>query len=316
MQTKKEFMEELVKTINSLMGDGYRAEIHCAEKINAGKLDVLIILNTGSFISPNFYVDRFYNDYKNGKATVEETAEDIINIYYNNTGAFKERCNIQECINDRKWLEERMFLQLINTSKNKELLKDSLYMDFKGLSLVLYIMVIDNDGGFYKIRVTKAMCQKFGWNKKQILHYALENTEKLFPYIVLPLHGLIQKTINGTDIAAQDIPKGGSGMVVLTNNHSVNGAAAVFYPGVLKEISEKHGRSLFLLPSSIHEFIILEDNGIYKPELLENMVREVNCSAVEPDEVLSDNVYYYGYTSGVLSVFNNGSFEEICRIAG
>lgn len=97
---------------------------------------------------------------------------------------------------------------------------------------------------------------------------------------------------------------------------SINGAVAAFYPGVLKGVSEKLGKSLFLLPSSIHEFIMLEDNGIYNPEQLEQMVMEVNHSAVEQEEILSDSVYYYGHTSDVLSVFSNGKFKEICRIAG
>ena len=46
------------------------------------------------------------------------------------------------------------------------------------------------------------------------------------------------------------------------------GATTIFYPNVLKELAEKHGTSLFLLPSSIHEFLILEDNGIYNPKEL------------------------------------------------
>lgn len=315
MHTKKEFTEELIKIINSLMGDGYRAEIYCAEKINTGKSDALVISNGETCISPNFYLDGLYSDYKDSKVTLDEMAKRVINIYNNNTGSLKDGCYIHELINDKEWLEERMFLQLINTSKNEELLKDSLYMDFNGLSLVLYIMVMDNGEGLCKARVTKAMCQQFGWDREETLHYALENTKTLFPHIVFPLHEVIQKAINGTTITVKDIPPEENDMMVLTNNHNVNGAAAIFYPGVLKEISGKYGRSLFLLPSSINEFIILEDNGIYKPQLLENMVREVNHYAVEPDEILSDNVYYYGFTSGVLSVFNNGVFEEICRIA-
>ena len=316
MYTKKEFTDELLKTVNSLMGDGYRAEIHCVEKINTGKLQALVILNSESCISPNFYIDGFYSDYQNGKAALDKIAKNIINIYYNNTCTSKEGFYIQEHFNDREWMEERMFLQLINTSKNKELLKDSLHTDFKGLSLVLYIIAADNDEGLCKVRVTKPMCRKYGWDEREILHYALKNTEKLFPYIIMPLSEIIQKSISGTDITIKDIPSSGNDMVVLTNTRGMNGAAAAFYPGVLKELSEKHGKSLFLIPSSIHEFIILEDNGIYIPEYLEKMLRDVNCSAVGAEEVLSDSLYYYGFTSGVLSVFNNGRFEEICRIEG
>ena len=310
MQAKKEFTKELIKTVNSLMGDGYRAEIHCIEKINTGKLHALIILNGENCVSPNFYIDGFYKDYRDGKATIDGIAKSIVNVYYNNA-CMQAGGSIHKCLDDREWVEERLFLQLINTGKNKELLKDSLYMDFKGLSLVLYIMAVGNGNGLCKVRVTKAMCQKFDWDERETLHYALKNTENLFPYTVFPLHEVIQKSITSTDIIFKDIPSGENGMMVLTNNRGINGAAAVFYPGVLKEISEKHGKSLFLLPSSIHEFIMLEDNGIYNPEQLEQMVMEVNRSAVEPEEILSDNVYYYGVISSILSVFNNGSFEEI-----
>lgn len=315
MYTKKEFTEKLVKTVNSFMDDSCRAEIRYVEKINTGKVQTLVISNAGSCISPNFYIDGFYKDYMDGKAALDRMAEDIVKIYHNNTCMPAIGINIQECFNNREWLEERMFLQLINSGKNKELLKDSLYIDFKGLSLVLYVMVMEDGEGLAKARVTKAMCRKYGWDESGILRYALKNTEKLFPYIVMPLNEIIQKSISCTDII-KDITSGENDMIVVTNNKVMNGAAAAFYPGVLKGVSEKHGRSLFLIPSSIHEFIILEDNGIYTPEHLEKMLRDVNRSAVGAEEVLSDSLYYYGFTSGVLSVFNNGRFEEICRIAG
>lgn len=313
MQAKKEFTKELIKTVNSLMGDGYRAEIHCIEKINTGKLHALIILNGENCVSPNFYIDGFYKDYRDGKATIDGIAKSIVNVYYNNS-CIQAGGSIHKCLDDREWVEERLFLQLINTRKNRGLLKDSLYIDFKGLSLVLYIMAMDNGEGLCKIRVTKAMCQKFGWNEKETLHYALENTEKLFPYSVFPLYELLQKTIGSTDITIKEIPPVGNGMMVLTNNRGISGAVAAFYPGVLKRVSEKLGKSLFLLPSSIHEFIMLEDNGIHNPADLENMVKEVNSSSVLPEELLSDNVYYYGCKTGMLSVFNNGNFKEICRL--
>ena len=314
MQTKKEFTEELLKTVNSLMGDGYRAEIHYVEKINTGKQASLIILNSENCISPNFYIDELYNSYKNEKAGLDEIAKNIINIYYNNAGTFKESCNIKDCINDREWIEKRLVLQLINTSKNKELLKDSLYMDFKGLSLVLYVIVMENNEGLYKIRVTKTMCQQFGWNEREILHYALENTSTIFPYSLFPISELLKEAMNRSQVEKLDISYTEDKILILTNNRNTNGAAAVFYPSMLKEISRRYERSLFLLPSSIHEFIVLEDNGIYNPKYLEDIVKEVNRSAVEPEDVLSDSLYYYGFNSGILSVFHNGSFEKICSL--
>lgn len=121
------------------------------------------------------------------------------------------------------------------------------------------------------------------------------------------LHELLQKAIGCIGI---DIPKDPR-ITVLTNNRGINGATAVFYPSVLKELTEKHGTSLFLLPSSIHGFIVLEDDGICNPEELKDMAQELNNYAVPPKEILSDSVYYYGRSSGILSVFNNGKREKV-----
>lgn len=300
MQTQKEFTKSIIKEVENIMGNGYNVKVLDTEKINMGRLHALVILKDGANLSQNFYTEELYRDYQSGRMTIREMAGMIASSCYNSTDSIEELKGLGKYINDKKWAEERLFLQLINSSKNKSLLENSVHMDFNGLSLVL--------------RVTKAMCQGYGWNGKEILDYALENTARLFPYCLCTLQEILQKELNITGAEAVELPSVGNDMLVLTNEKYVNGAAAIFYPGVLKEISEKHGTSLFLIPSSIHEFIILEDNGMYSPAELEGMVKDVNNSSVLPEELLSDNVYYYGCNTGMLSVFINGSFKEICSL--
>lgn len=305
MQTQKEFTKELKETVNKIIGKDYRAEVRPIEKINIGTVHSLIISNGGSNVSPSFYIEELYSIYQQEKATVEEIAENIVNTYFNHINSSMKENKLESCFQDKTWVKERLFVQLINSSKNKKLLKDSIHMDFKELSLVLYIMATDDENGIGKVRVNKAMLDHFKWTEKDILSYALENTMNLFPYEEFSLYELLSKII---DI---DIPKNVPKIMVLTNNRGMFGATTIFYPNVLKELAEKHGTSLFLLPSSIHEFLILEDNGIYNPEKLKEMVQKVNISEVSPEEVLSDNIYYYGRNSGMLSVFHNGKLEEV-----
>ena len=314
MQTQKEFTKSIIKEVENIMGNGYNVKVLDTEKINMGRLHALVILKDRVNLSQNFYIDELYRDYQSGRMTIREMAGRIASSCYNSTNSIEELKGLGKYINDKEWAEERLFLQLINSRKNKSLLENSVHMDFNGLSLVLYVLAADNKAGMCRARVTKAMCQGYGWNEKEILDYALENTAKLFPYCLCTLQEVLQKALDTTDAEAWGLPSIGNDMLVLTNEKYVNGAAAIFYPGVLKEISEKHGTSLFLIPSSIHEFIILEDNGIYNPADLENMVKEVNSSSVLPEELLSGNVYYYGCKTGMLSVFNNGNFKEICRL--
>ena len=310
MQTQKQFAKELKETIKKLIGEEYKVEIYRTEKVNIEKVHALVIFNSEDKVSPTFYIEKFYKKYQQGKATIQEMAESIVHTYQCNTNLFR----LQKDFNNGEWMKEHLFLQLINSSKNRKLLQNSVYMDFGEFALVLYVMVSNDEEGLYKLKVTTDMCQRFGWNEKDILNYALENTMHLFPYNVSTLHELLQKAVNSIGIFPDmNIPKvpGAPEITVLTNNVCVNGATAIFYPGVLKEIAEKRGTSLFLLPSSIHEFIIMEDDGICNPEELKYMVQEVNGSAVPPEEVLSDDIYYYGLNSGILSVFKNGKLKKI-----
>lgn len=310
MQTQEEFTKSIIKEVENIIGNGYNVKILDTEKINMGRLHALVILKDGVNLSQNFYTEELYRDYQSGRMTIREMAGRIASSCYNSTDSIEELKGLGRYINDKEWAEERLFLQLINSSKNKSLLENSVHMDFNGLSLVLYVLAADNKASICRARVTRAICQGYGWNEKEILDYALGNTARLFPYCLCTL----QEALNATGAEAGELPFIGNDMLVLTNERQTNGAATIFYPGVLKEISEKHGTSLFLIPSSIHEFLILEDNGMYSPVELESMVKEVNNSSLLPEELLSDNVYYYGCNTGILSVFSNGSFKEICSL--
>ena len=72
----------------------------------------------------------------------------------------------------------------------------------------------------------------------------------------------------------------------------INGAAAILNDTARQEIAEKLG-DFYVLPSSIHEVMIVPKSTGRSLEELELMVRSVNSSEVEPDEVLSDHVYEY-----------------------
>lgn len=310
MQTQKGFTSELREAVNRLMGDGYRVEVHSIEKVNLGTVHALVILDSDNSVSPNFYIEELYSRYLQGTSTIEKIAEDTVNAYFHNINLLMNENELVMHFEDSGWVKKRFFLQLINNSTNKTLIEDSIHMDFKELSLVLYILVANNKDGISKARVTRALLDKFRWDKKETLDYALENTARLFPFKICPLLKLLQDITGCIDIPS--LPDGYSDITVLTNDSGINGATVIFYPDVLKGIAKEHRKSLFLLPSSIHEFLVLEDNGIYNPEKLKDMVQEVNISAVSPEEILSNKIYYYGCNSGLLSVFNdNGELEEI-----
>jgi len=85
----------------------------------------------------------------------------------------------------------------------------------------------------------------------------------------------------------------GSPMYVATCNGGYFGAGVVFYPGFLDGISEKLDADLILLPSSVHEMIILPYDPSMNLDKLIRIVTEVNSCEVQPGDRLTDSVYYY-----------------------
>lgn len=82
-------------------------------------------------------------------------------------------------------------------------------------------------------------------------------------------------------------------MYILTNKQRQLGAGVIFYPGIMEQARQILGDHFFILPSSIHECILVPENGAFEREELLAMVTEINREHVEPKEVLADQVYYY-----------------------
>ncbi len=101
-------------------------------------------------------------------------------------------------------------------------------------------------------------------------------------------------TVQGED----DLP-----MYVLTNKEKRFGATAMLYSERMKELAERFGCDPLILPSSVHEVLLLPDDHCQEYTFYRQMVSEVNRTQVEAEEVLSYNLYRYSRT--------NAEIEEI-----
>ena len=82
-------------------------------------------------------------------------------------------------------------------------------------------------------------------------------------------------------------------MYVLTNHLRLNGSATFLYDGILEAFSQKYDMDIFILPSSIHEVILVPANGIITKKTLQHMVKEVNTQEISDQERLSNQVYIF-----------------------
>ena len=91
-------------------------------------------------------------------------------------------------------------------------------------------------------------------------------------------------------------------LFVMTNSKGMFGATSLFFSEELEYFAKRIRNSFYILPSSVHEVILVPSCKEFCIEYFKGMVREINATQVDATEVLSDNIYYYDVETKELSV--------------
>ena len=169
------------------------------------------------------------------------------------------------------------------------------------LAVTCHLMDRDENGKIHFIVVDQEMLDWMKVSESQLFADAFTFGPRNLPPVIRPMERVLEEIFEGKDqhyeektfeeqLDAFDIR---NELAVLTNSEGIYGAAAVFYPFILEMIADRMGGNFFILPSSVHEIILLPDDGVYHLMELEKMVREINRTELMAEDWLSDSVYYY-----------------------
>ena len=280
------------REVEKRAGENYRVKLNDVMKNNGVVLRGITLMQDDSTISPTIYLNPYYDAYENGDTTLGTVIDEVIDTY--------ERNKINRSIDMKFFLNyetvrSRIIFKLINTEKNRELLRDVPYIPFHDLSIVFQCLVSEERFGNASILIHNVHLQLWKVNARELYECALENTPLLQGYELADMDTVLEemKALGGIDDEEiedmqQEVP-----MYVLSNKSRINGASCILYKDILKDFAMVVDKDLYVLPSSIHEVILLPSDGTQESEQLKEMVREINQSQVEKEEVLSDSVYYY-----------------------
>ena len=280
------------REVEKRAGENYRVKLNDVMKNNGVVLRGITLMQDDSNISPTIYLNPYYDAYENGDTTLGTVIDEVIDTY--------ERNKINRSIDMKfflnyKTVRSRIIFKLINTEKNRELLRDVPYIPFHDLSIVFQCLVSEERFGNASILIHNVHLQLWKVNARELYECALENTPLLQGYELADMNTVLEemKALGGIDDEEiedmqQEVP-----MYVLSNKSRINGASCILYKDILKDFAMVVDKDLYVLPSSIHEVILLPSDGTQESEQLKEMVREINQSQVEKEEVLSDSVYYY-----------------------
>lgn len=282
-----EFVGVLRQQLYRIIPADMEMEVHPVLKNNSLHLDSLVLSSRECSASPNFYLQDYYKSYQRG-GEIAALAEDIYCRWQEMADRSGEPALSLAYDSCRNYVVYR----LVNAARNQELLEESPYIPFLDLAIVFYYLVSSQEDGIRSIRINNQLMEQWKADTQTLLELAGRNTPRLFPAKYCPISDLLGEFLQELP-GERELYQMENEPHILTNNKGINGAAVWLYPDQMEWIARKKQKGFYILPSSIHELLVLtEDGQMREPEML-RMVRQVNRECVGEEEFLSDNIYYY-----------------------
>lgn len=281
--------ESIAEEIQNEIGTEYTVSVTANMKNNNTQRIGITIVHNCENISPTIYINDLLNQYCREERSKEEIVREILRRYENSMVATED---IKLLDVELPSCGARVVYRLISRKRNKEMLENLPYIPFLDMAITFHIVVSINKTYVQTIKIDKNIQERWGVSVEQLFKMANDNTEKIFPLEITDLNEIVKKHLQ---IAEEDevINENGPNMIVITNELGLFGASVILYEEVMQNIAEELDCDLFVIPSSVHEMILVpyEDDELYV--MLSDLIKKINENFVSPDEVLSDLVYIY-----------------------
>lgn len=205
---------------------------------------------------------------------------------------------------DYESVKEYLSVTLINGRDNRQMLSRMPHRQMGDLALILELK-FPMEEGVGSIKVSREMAELWAVDKDTLFAQAQENGLKAEPPSLQRMEDTMLSLAFDRDAAEnllenpapEEVP---SQLYVLSNMSKNKGAAVLSYPGVLEKADQLFPKGFYILPSSIHELLIVPKSPEIDPRELGEMVRAVNRAEVAKEEQLSDRVYEYDREAGTI----------------
>lgn len=297
----REFLENVRKEVESRYDSNVSVTLNHVMKNNGTELDGITIMEKDKNIAPTIYINSFYDRYREG-VSLKAVVSEIIRIYNQNKNSININADYFENYEN---VRKTIVYKLVNYQKNKKLLEDVPYKRVLDLAVVFYCLIEQRKGVSATALIHNEHLRIWNVTEDEIYNDALKNTPVLLAGSIVPMSKILSG-IAGTAPVDNDEKvceyTGEDILYVLTNSSRVNGAACILYDNLLKKFANDVHSDLYILPSSVHEVIIVPKKNAFDKSELADMVREVNEQGVSQDEILSDNVYEYNRKNGLITM--------------
>ncbi len=282
------FLDAVTKEMRSVVAADETVTLHTVLKNNGIKMKAMSIKHKSQEVCPLIYMTPFYRMYSNGRK-MEDIVKELKNLYQMKAGGLTDSRIFFSFHTAKAYLAYR----IVRYESNKELLKQIPHRKLLDFAVIYYLSLEGKDEIRGSAMVYNDHMKSWGVTEKELYETAVVNTPKILPVYTESLDAILEDFLFAQNQDKRMIEE--QGIYVISNRYNFYGAAAVWYPGALRTLTEALKCDLYLLPGSVHEFLAVPVSCGMEEDELRVLVRKINMTHVAPEDVLSDNIYRYQY---------------------
>lgn len=302
MMSFEEFTDHILQEICVRADGAFQVKKHDVIKNNNVKQTGITVMKEGVDIEPCVYLDELYREYETDGMKLDEVVDEV----------YKMILKCEEDMPDvdlsgfRNWetVHGDIYPKLVNAEQNKELLEKIPHRNFMDLAVVYYAVArnqAQEDIG--TILIYNGHMEIWGQEEENLYQTAMRNMRADGEADFVTLESVVKHILRGItlpDDESKDLRS--KNMYILTNHQRRFGAAEILDKKTLRTIADQIGDRFIVLPSSVHETIVLPPKEEAEYGRLADMVREVNDTQVDVEERLSYHVYVYSRDEEMLKI--------------
>lgn len=325
--TLDEFAAYIQEELPKLMAEKYdpkqyKFSVFKVRKNNGVELTALSVSKLGEtqWISPTFYVDGYFEDFRNGKISMDLVLKQTVEFFMTDY-EIPDRNSVEDLgkiIKDFEKVKDKIIAVPVNVAKNKDLLKNVPHVMYLDFAVVYRIALSNNDDVFMSTLVSNEEFSSWDIPLHELHFTALKNSGKEFvcnsisirEYLVESVKaGMKEKRIPEEVIKAEidtyisgfsEVFAENDRLTVVSNKQHVYGAAAILYDELFKNLLKNPDNILLIFPVSVNDivtFSVMENPDIFP--LLKDIAYIVCGQELSSSEFLSDNAYVYDKENGL-----------------
>lgn len=307
MMTFETFKKTVTEVIAEYLPEEYAgADIYTEHvaKINADYTG-LIVRKVGSNITPYINLDEIYSVYNDSTdLTFDDVLRSIANCIikgYETVGEFGNQSFDFENIKDQ------IICSLVSYKTGEKLFSDRPYIVIENDIVVIfkiYMGAIANSEAIGTIPITNKLSESWRISAAELYRLALKNTPRIKPVSMLGMFDAMKDMAGElADKIEPEMFEDGPVQYIVSTPTMIDGAVALLFNDELKKISEKLNDDFYIIPSSIHELIVMPYSTTHASiGEMNAMIRTVNAEEVDEADVLTDHVFIYRKDKNMLLV--------------